>query len=306
MIKKKLPLLIIVITLLVINLTGQTYASYPVTIVDDLDREVTIEQEPTRIISLAPSITETIYKLDAADKLVGVTKFCNYPTKAQEKTKVSVKSVESIIAQKPDLVLAEGIVSQEVIQRLEKLGIKIIAYQAHSIPETIAIIEKTAKIIGVEEKGAEITTEMRSELKDIKAKVAEQLETTERPTVFYEIWRQPLRTAAAETFVNDLITTAGGKNIAAGAKGSWPQYSLEKLLKESPEVYIANTGSWKEEVTVEKIKTRSNYQQLTAVKQDRVFVFDADIINRPGPRIIQGLKLFVQAIHPQVELAGQQ
>ena len=301
--KNKYPIFMLAALLLIISLSGQAYSSYPRKIRDDLNREVIINNRPRRIVSLAPNITEIIYKLEAESRLVGVTKFCNYPQEAKEKNKVSVKNIESIIAQKPDLVLAAGIVSKKVINRLEDLGVKIVGYNPQSIEETIVTIEEIAKAIGVEDKGQQLAQKMRKELAVIKSKVEQRLVDKKRPTVFYEVWRQPLKTVGDNTFINDLIVTAGGKNIASSAQGSWPQYNLEKLLSKAPDVYLATTGSWKEKLKVKKIKSRPNYQQLKAVKTDKVFVFNSDLINRPGPRIIEALKLFVKAIHPQIRLA---
>ena len=302
--KKIYQLLIVIGLLLIITFSGQAANDYPMRVTDDLNRELTIKDEPQRIVSLAPSVTEILYKLNLEDKIVGVTKFCNYPPQAQSKTKISAKNVESIITQEPDLVIAAGIISKKVIQRLHDLNIKIVGYQSTSINETMNTIKQIAKISGRKNKGQKLTTQMRMELRKIKSKVEQQLKKEgERATVFYEIWRQPLRTVGSGTFINDLITTAGGKNIAASTQGNWPQYSLEQLLLKNPEVYIATTGSWKDKVTADKIKERPNYKQLQAVKNDRVYVFNADIINRPGPRLIKGLKLFVESIYPQIRLA---
>lgn len=301
--KKLYQIILIILLLLFSSVSGQAAVDYPVTVTDDLGRQVTITQKPERIVSLAPSVTEILYELDLENKLVGVTKFCNYPPQAQKKKKVSSKNIESIIAQEPDLVIAAGIVPQKVIQRLQDLKIKVVGYKANSIQESITIIKKIAKISGSEKKGAELGQRMESELANIKEKVQQRLTAKgEPPTVFYEVWKKPLRTTSNNTFINDLITTAGGQNIAVDAKGDWPQYSLEQLLTNNPDVYIATAGSWKNEVTAAKIKARPNYSQLKAVKNDRVYVFNADIINRPGPRLIEGLKLFVKAIHPQIKL----
>ena len=302
--KRLYQLMIVTLLLLAINFVGHAADDYPVTVTDDLGRQVTITHQPERIVSLAPSVTETLYELNLEDKIVGVTKFCNYPSQAQEKEKVSSENIESIIAQKPDVVIAAGIVPQKVIQRLQDLNIKIVGYKANSISEAITIIEKIARISGSQNRGTEVVKQMKAELAALRKKVQQRLAARdEKPTVFYEVWKKPLRTASSNTFINDLITTAGGKNIAAEAKGNWPQYSLEQLLIKNPAVYIATTGSWKNKVTAAKIKKRPNYRELNAIKNDRVYVFNADIINRPGPRLIKGLKLFVKAIHPQVNLA---
>lgn len=295
--------ILIILVLLIINISGQAVANYPVTITDDLDHQVRFNQPPQRIVSLAPNITEILYKLNLETKVIGVTKFCNYPPRVQKKKKVSVKNIESIITLRPDVVIAAGIVPKEVIKKLAELDIKVVAYKATSISDTLNTIRQIAKISGAPQKGSELIQQMQAKLNYFKRKVRERLaEKESRPRVFYEIWYKPLRTVGQNTFINDLITTAGGKNIADTEQG-WPQYSLEKLLLKDPDVYIVTAGSGQDERTAARIKARPNYKKLAAVKNNRVHIFNGDLINRPGPRLIKGLELFIKALHPKIKLA---
>jgi len=295
-------LLIVFILVLLFSKYGQVEASSKVKLVDDLGKIVVIERKPQRIISLAPSITEMLYELNLEDRIVGVTDFCDYPARAKSKDKVGVDNVESIIALEPDLVLAGGIVPKDTIKSLEGLGITVAGFNPDNIEETISVIAKIAKLTAKSKRGREVTDRLTAEYNSIIKKVKRAVKQEDEVKVFYEVWNDPLYTVGEDTFINDLIKQAGGYNIGTKAQGTWPQYSMEQLLAENPDVYIATYDSWKERLTPAKIKARSNYQYIKAIKKGRVYIFDANIINRPGPRIIKALKLFVQAIHPEINL----
>ncbi|OCL28114.1 hypothetical protein U472_02670 [Orenia metallireducens] len=297
-------LLTVFILVLLFSRYGEAEANSKVRLVDDLGKVIVIEKEPQRIISLAPSITEVLYELNLEERIVGVTDFCDYPTEAKSKTKVGANNLESIIALNPDLVIAGGIVPKDTIRRLEDLGITIVGFNPTNIEETITVIDKIAKLTGESSRGREVTERLRAELNYITKKVERVVSTEGSVKVFYEVWKNPLYTVGQTTFINDLIEKAGGYNIGTKADGAWPQYSMEQLLVENPDVYIATYDSWKERMTPAKIKARANYQHIKAIKDDRVYIFDADIINRPGPRIIKALRLFVQAIHPEIDLGN--
>jgi len=295
-------LLVALMLVLIFSGYGEVKANVEVKLLDDLGKEILIQREPQRIISLAPSITEILYELNLEERVVGVTEFCDYPARAKSKSKVDVKNLESIIALNPDLVLAGGIVPKSTIKSLEDLGITVVGFNPNSIEETITVIAKIAKLTGKKDRGRELTGRLTAELHSIRSKVERAVNDKDVVKVFYEVWKEPLYTVGKNTFINDLIEQAGGYNIGTKATGSWPQYSIEQLLAENPDVYIATYDSWKERLTSTKIKARTNYQYIKAIRDDRVYIFDANIINRPGPRIIKALKLFVQAIHPEIDL----
>ena len=299
--KNKL-ILIIVISSLVLPTLVQA-GDYPLTITDDLDKQMTIQQQPTRIISLAPSHTETLFALGVDDNLIGVTQQANYPAETAQIEKVgSIKepNLEKVIALKPDLVLAAGVTPKGVVHKLRRLDIKVIGLNSHSIEGIIDDIALIAKVTGADKKGREITTEMRNKLNKIKKVVKENVESEGRPKVFYEIWNDPLYTAGPNTFINDLIALAGGVNIAQDAKGKWPQYNLESLLAENPEVYITSNHNQDKKTTKNSIKKRDKFQEIKAIKQGRILVLNSDLVNRASPRIILGLEKIAEVIHPDL------
>ncbi len=278
-------------------------ANFPVTVKDDLGTSITINEKPERIISLAPSNTEILYALGLEDKIVGVTTYADYPAVAAEKDKIGSiiePSIEKIVALEPDIVVASDINKMQTYKRLKELGLNVVGFKAKNVDEAIQIIKRMGKVTGKGEKAQEIVTDMYIQLAEISNMVEKYVQGKSKPKVFYELWHDPLYTAGKNTFVDDLINLAGGINIGADARGEWPQYSLEKLLTENPGVYIAILHSTPEGVTAKEIKNRDRYGTLKAVRNDRVYIVDQNIVSRPSPRLIEGLKAFVKAIHPEL------
>lgn len=297
-------IVVILFLLAVLFVPGLVLAGeFPVTIIDDFDIEITMEKKPERIVSLAPSMTELLFALGLEDELVGVTTLADYPAEAVFKEKIGTivePSIEKIISLKPDLVLAAAINKKETVIQLRCLGIKVAGFDPHNINDSIELIKKVGKITGQQETAWSITDELTNSLIQIEQLVTEELQDRQRPKVFYEIWSNPLYTAGNDTFIDDIINMAGGINIGNKANGAWPQYSLEMLILEDPDIYIASPHSSSQIVTVEKIKNRDNYQGIKAIRNDRVYIVDQDIVSRPSPRIIDALMEFVRAILPEV------
>ncbi|MEW6189241.1 MAG: cobalamin-binding protein [Actinomycetota bacterium] len=271
---------------------------FPITLEDDLSRKVVIEKEPKRIVSLAPSNTEILFALGLGDRIMGVTTYCDYPEEAKVKDKIGgFKSVniEKVVSLKPDLVLATGGVQEPIVKELERLKITVFALDPKNLGDIISGIREVGRLTGKTEAAERIVKKMQSVMEDVKEKVAEL--KGKRPKVFYEVWNEPLMTAGPGTFMNDLIRLAGGENIAADAKTQYPQYSLEMLIERDPDVIIASKGSMGDPG---KIEEREGWENISAVKNGRVHVIDENLVVRPGPRIVQGLKEVAKAIHPEL------
>ncbi|MFW5986401.1 MAG: ABC transporter substrate-binding protein [Halanaerobiales bacterium] len=298
---KNLSLLLVFFIVICISSTAA--AQFPVTVRDDLGTEVTLEKEPERIISLAPNVTEMLFSIGLADKIVAVTDYADYPEAAMDKDTVGTitdPSIEKIVSLEPDLVIAAKINKEEIISELRSLGIKVAGFDPTGIDETLYTMKQVGRLTGNSREAQKVVTDLHLKLSEISQAVNSVLENKERPEVFYEIWNDPLSTAGAGTFIDDMIEKAGGTNIGREASGAWPQYSLEMLLIQDPEVYISSPHSASHEVTPEKIKNRKNYDKLRAVKNDRIYIVNQDIVSRPSPRIIDGLKEFVKAIFPEL------
>lgn len=279
-------------------------ADFPVELGDDLGGTIRMDKKPERIISMAPSITEMLYSFGLGDRIVGVSTYANYPKKATEKEKignVTDPNVEKIVSLKPDLVLAAAVNKMEYIDKLKSLGIPVAGFAPSSISETISVMNKVGRLTGEQFIAKKLTEKMVEQVAEIEELVAEKLKDNKRPGVFYEIWHDPLMTAGKGTFIDNLIKIAGGRNIGGLAKGSWPQYSLEKLLLENPEVYISSHHSDAHTFTVEGLKERPNYSTLKSVQNDRIHFIKQDVMTRPSPRIIIGLKELAKTIWPDLE-----
>lgn len=267
---------------------------FPLTITDFFDREVTIEKEPERIVSLAPSTTELLYALGVGDRVVGVTDYDNYPPEVEDVPKVGGykgANVEAITAQKPDLVLASNHSGKEEMEAIENMGIPVVVLDAIDIDGIYESIRLLGQITGSEEKGEEIINEMETEINKVKEKV-EGLPTKD---VFYLVMLDGNYSAGKGTFIDELITIAGGRNIV-DIEG-WPQYSAEELVKQNPDVII--TASYA--ANIEDIKNAEGFKETDAVKNENIFVVsDDNIISRASNRIVLGLKEIAEYLHPEV------
>jgi iron complex transport system substrate-binding protein len=300
--KFKGKLILISALLIIVMSNGIIQASnYPVQITDDLGRKVVIERKPERVISLAPSYTETIFTLGADDRLVGVTKYADYPEAATKIEKIgSIKepSLEQIIQLRPDLVLAAGITPKNIIDRLGELGIKVIGLSPQNIYEIVDTISVIGKATGQGIEANKLTTQMRSKIESITDVIDKNVKESTRPKVFYEVWKKPLYTAGPSTYIDNLINVAGGINIAHNSRGKWTQYNFEVLLAENPDIYIASEHSWENMVSKESIMKREKFQDIKAIKEGKVYILNPNIVNRAGPRIVIALEQIAKAIHP--------
>lgn len=275
--------------------TGPSATAGPITVTDDAGVEVTLERPAERIVSLAPANTEIAYAIGAGDKMVAGTSYDDYPEEAKALPKVGDlvnPSVEKIVSFEPDLVLAAAGLQQAQRTKLADLGVKVFVVDPTSYEGTIATIEALGKLTGAEDGAAAVAQRMMQVRDDVQAKVA----SLEKATTFLEIYSEPLMTAGSGTFIDDLITLAGGTNIGASAGSGFPNFSTEVLLKEDPAVYIADSGSMSEPGDISQ---RAGFDELTAVKGGRVYVIADNIIARPGPRLAEGLQELAAMIHPE-------
>jgi iron complex transport system substrate-binding protein len=302
--KNKIVIFLLLTLFIFTASTSLLAQDYPIKYTDELGREITIEKEVERIITLSPGMTEVIYALGLEDKLVAVSSACDYPKEALEKDdvgRIDEPNLEKIVALEPDLVIAESVTKIESLNRLTELGIKNIGFKPDSINDTINMIEDIANLTSAKKAGDKITAEMKNEYQSLKTLVGKQLEENERRRVFYEIWSDPLYTAGKGTFIDSLIADAGGYNIAREAEGSWPTYNLESLIAADPEVYISSAHSTPNGLTLDELRERDIFREISAFKNDRLYLVDQDLVNRPSPRIIEGYQEFIQAIFPELK-----
>jgi iron complex transport system substrate-binding protein len=268
--------------------------AFPVTVIDDAAREVTIESEPQRIVSLAPSNTEIVYALGLLDRLVGVTTFDDYPPEVADIERIGdfvQPNIEAITAAQPDLILATTGVQADIVEQLEGTGAVVIAIDPQTLEALFTSIETVGAATGRTEEAGGVVAGMRLEL----ASITDAITATGAEPVrcFLEIAQEPLFTVGEGTLLNDLIIAAGGQSIVT--EPGYVAYSLEQLVTDDPDVYLATLGSMSDPSDLGK---RPGYDKLSAVVNDRVTVLEDNLVSRPGPRIVEGVRQIAEAMHP--------
>jgi iron complex transport system substrate-binding protein len=281
-------------------LTGMPFMANvaPRTFVDDLGRKIYLAQAPNHLVSLAPSITETLYAIGLADRVVGVTEFCDYPPEARNKPKVgySNPNLETIVALQPDLVLApRDFIRPDVLGKLEQLKIPTFVVEAKTVEDIASQIQLIGRMLDRSEVANPIAMELRRRLTELKRRT----EMLARPRVLYVLNSQPLITVGPESFIHQLIEIAGGTNVAAGAASPYPRLSIEAVLKEDPQLIIFPVGA-SEGIPQGEQELWRRWKTITAVKTDSFHHIASDLLNRPGPRIVLGLEKLAEIIHPEV------
>lgn len=275
----------------------ETGLSYPLTVTDSLEREITINKEPERIVSLSPLMTETVATLGGAEKLVGRTTFCDYPesiNSVQDIGDIYSLNVETIVSLKPDLILASDFISEELVNQFESLNIPVvIIYSGKNLDEAYHGIELVASIINKSTEGEEIVASLKKQVGAIEDKV--KVATT-KPRVYYVVGFGPGGdfTAGGNTFIGQLITLAGGENIAESLDG-WA-YSVEKVVAEDPDIILMSEHAG----SIEEFSQQPGYKDLRAVKDGAIYFVDDNLVNRAGPRLGLGLEELASKIHPEL------
>jgi len=266
-------------------------------VVDEVGRTVRIPQPVRRIVSLAPSMTETLYALGLQDRLVGDTDYCDYPADAQKKTKVGGAinpSLEEIAALRPDLVLVTKSLNRlQTVQALEELGISSYATDPHTVEEIIASTKKLADILGVPDAGTAIASDMEHHLAALQLRVG----ALPPKRVLFIVWTQPLISVGKNTFIADALRRAGAVSIVDSER-SWPQVSLEAVAHLQPDFLVfAESHSESAPPQFDILSTLPGWSILDAVSSRRYAVI-SDAVNRPAPRIISAIEELARQLHP--------
>jgi iron complex transport system substrate-binding protein len=279
------------------------------TIIDDLGYEAKIWQKPWKIVSLASSNTEILFAIGVGDRVVGVTEFCDYPPEMVAlRNNGSIKVVgnyiainrEEILNLSPDLIIAAHGNKLEDIAFLKQNNLTVITLYPKNIEDILRNIVLLGKVCAVESNAIVLTSNMKARINMIAAKTA-GIQEHQKHRVLYVIWHDPIWTAGNGTFVNDVISKAGGINIASKLDG-WKIMNPENIIQENPEVIIISAmGAGK--VVYSGVINNSAIQQTDAYKTNRIYIIeDPNIIERPGPRIVEGLEEVYNLIQAQTSL----
>jgi iron complex transport system substrate-binding protein len=285
-------------------LTGMPFMANitPRTFVDDLGRKVFLAQAPTRVVSLAPSITEILYAIGLNDEIVGVSEFCDYPPAAIQKPKVGYAhpNIEVIVTLRPDLVLApRAFLRADLLAKLEQLKIPTFIVDPESFEEIPSRIQTVGRILNRTSSADGVAMAMRQRIAAIRSK----METVTAVRVLYVLNSQPLITVGPGSYIHQVINAAGGSNIASKTTVPYPRLNMETVLKEDPEIIIFPIGK-AEGIPLSEQQEWLRWTSVSAVKQGRLHQIPADVLNRPGPRIVEGLEALARIIHPELFTAN--
>jgi iron complex transport system substrate-binding protein len=278
--------------------TGSSSSAFPITITDDDGVEVTIASEPRRIVTFAPSATEIVFALGLGDRLVGVSgPFDDFPAEATQIEQVGGAgdfgvdpNIEELVSLQPDLFLTiKG--GDQWKDRLRDLGVPVVTLDATDLDDLLADIEVAGRITGATEEADALVAEMQAEADAVETALA----GVEPVTCFYETFYPPLYTVGPGTFIYDLLERGGCDPVTASADQQYPEWSIEDLVHRSPEVYLVSSESG---ASPRAVARRAGFEGIDAVAEGRVAPIDSDLAERPGPRIVQGLRLIAEALHP--------
>ena len=269
------------------------------TFLDSLGRKVVLASPPTRIVSLAPSITEMIYFLGLDEMLVGVTRFSYFPEEAREKPRVGTYTdinVEKVVALDPDLVIATADGNRrEDVEMLAEAGIPVYVVNPRRINEVLEAIESVGDICGVAPRARALVGSLRKRIEKVK----EAVRGRDRPLVFLVINTKPLMSVNRSTTHHDVIELAGGRNLAEDQPVTYPRLSLEEVIRRGPEVIIISSMERSKEY--ERARRQwFRWTAIPAVRNGRVYAIDSDLIDRAAPRVVKGLEEMARLIHPGI------
>jgi iron complex transport system substrate-binding protein len=278
---------------------GASETAKSITVTDDDRRTVTIPQPVRRIVSLAPSATETLFALGAGDRVVGDTIYCNYPPEAQKKTKVGgpvTPNLEEVVALKPDVVIlaANSANREETANALDALHVPAYSTDAPNIQALLGSIQKLGDVIGAGDQAKALTASLQARLNDIHQKLA----NVTPARVLFVVWRDPLISAGGNTFLTDALRSAGAKP-AIETQEDWPRLSMEEVVHEQPDDLIfAAPGHVSALADLADLRAAPGWRDLNAVKEGHVIVL-SDAIQMPAPRLVDAIEELARALHPE-------
>ena len=250
-----------------------------------------------KIISLSPAATEILYEIGSEDLIIGVSSYCDYPIEAINKKKMGsfeAPDIEKIFLNNPDIVFLDSNIQISIISQLQNLGIKIISLNAKTFEDILQNIKIIGQVTSNEYNSLNLCKQMNEICSEIYLKVKY---CDHKPTIFFEVWDNPLMCAGSETFIYHVILISGGKNIINLNIKDYSRYNLEVLIYNNPEIYVINSHN-----NIDNITNRLEYNNIQSIFNKNIFIIDENIISRPGPRIIIGIESISNILHPELFL----
>ncbi len=256
---------------------------------DARGKTVTIRAKPLRIVSITPSNTEILYALGLGSRVVGVTKYCDYPAEAKKKPKVGdmTASAEAVLALKPDLVLAHAFMNDRAIAQLEKLGVTVFAIDPKTIGEVTRDIRTIGRITARPKTAESVARRMEAAVASVK------MARKGKPSrdVLVVVQANPLWAAGPETFVDEMLRVANARNVAYDARPGFVTFSRELAVSRNPDVIITGIKS-----DVSYFTTSPEWRTTRAAKNKHIRIINSDLLVRAGPRLADGLRELAKAL----------
>ncbi|RXJ03881.1 ABC transporter substrate-binding protein [Anaerobacillus alkaliphilus] len=279
-----------------------TTEQFPLTITDAVGNEVTLESQPTRIVSLMPSVTETLFAVGAGENVVGRSDWCNYPAEALDVASVGQMEfdLETLLSLEPDLVLAhEGglYAAGDKLDQVRAAGIPVVVVgNSDLFEEVYGAIDIVAVATGFSENGHRIISDLKASFAEISQRAAE-VKGEEKRKVWLEI-DPTLWTTGSNTFMHEILETINATNVASGVEG-WAQFSEEDVIVLNPDIIVTTYGYYVENPK-QQILERAGWDSVSAVQNEQIFDVNADTLSRPGPRLAEGVGQLAKLIYPEV------
>ncbi len=282
--------------------SGPSPPSTRIPVKDDLGRIVLLVRGPQRIISLSPSLTEMLYLLGLGDRIVGVTTYCDFPPEARSKEKIGDTvnpNLEKIVGLQADLILVSSASQLEHFDaQLRRMGLPVYAVRADSLESVVGAIERLGELTGSQKVARERAAALREVIRSIQSRTRD----LPRVRVFLVIQRQPLMVAGERSFLTDVIRRAGGESITTDAAREYAQYSVEGIIAKAPEVIILPSREERPRRITDLVWPE--LQTTPAMRDRRVYSLNNDLLLRPGPRLVEGLKDLAMVLHPEAFANG--
>jgi iron complex transport system substrate-binding protein len=276
----------------------------PLSFTDGLGHKITLESPARRVVSLAPSNTEILFAVGAGAQMIGRDSFSDYPAEAGNVPDIgggfTALNTELILSKKPDLVLAAPLTPPEQIADLQNVGLPVfVVPNPKTFTELYANLQTVGRLTGHEADAATLIDALKGRVDAVARTLAG---ATQKPLIYYELDATDPNapyTSGPGTFVALLIDEAGGTNFGANLNGEWVQVSVEELLAKQPDLIVLGDHTYGG-VTPEQVASRTGWQALKAVQQQKVFIFDDNLVSRPGPRLVDGLEAMARLLHPEL------
>jgi iron complex transport system substrate-binding protein len=285
--------------LAVLSLSAVRSFAEPITVTDATGHTVTLPGPAERIVSLAPSVTETLFAIGLSREIIGVTDVCNYPPEARSKTKVggvNTASAERILSLRPDLVLEiESLSGSAFVENLRSLGLTVVSLSPDSFDEIVREIGIIGRLTGRDSRARALSDEMARRVGSIERRLSK----VQPVSVLYVLWHDPLMTLGKGNYISDLVARAGGRLVGEATSLPYYRLGIETVLRQDPETILIP-----DEIGEGGVETQMRYfrrwPMLRAVKSNRIFTVDADLLHRPGPRVVEGIETMARRFHPEL------